>query len=188
MSEGKDRPEIKREKMRQEELKKPSSSIKGNSLANLVGDLGWKGTGILILVLILIFIIYHAFFRYSDILNGAKLFRILNCRSETMNEDKNSHDDSFKQLNKKEKVATIIGILLLLILVVGFVLGVFFLGFAGMFRVLGVQYDSIWALLLFVVLFFVIGFFFDFIFGVLANLTKRYIIDQRISFSITFLF
>lgn len=105
-----------------------------------------------------------------------------------MNEDKNSHDDSFKQLNKKEKVATIIGILLLLILVVGFVLGVFFLGFAGMFRVLGVQYDSIWALLLFVVLFFVIGFFFDFIFGVLANLTKRYIIDQRISFSITFLF
>src|SRR5699024_11685095 len=37
-------------------------------------------------------------------------------------------------------------------------------------------------------LFFVIGFFFDLIFGVLANLTKRYMSDQRISFSITFLF
>lgn len=105
-----------------------------------------------------------------------------------MKEDKNSHDDSFKQMNKKEKIATIIGILLLLILVGGFVLGIFFLGFAGMFRVLGVQYDSNWALILFVVLFFVIGFFFDPIFGVLANLTKRYMSDQRISFSITFLF
>lgn len=29
MSEGKDRPEIKREQMRQEGLKKPSNSIKG---------------------------------------------------------------------------------------------------------------------------------------------------------------
>src|SRR5699024_2117400 len=96
-----------------------------------------------------------------------------------MKEDKNSHDDSFKQMNKKEKIATIIGILLLLILVGGFVLGIFFLGFAGMFRVLGVQYDSNWALILFVVLFFVIGFFFDFIFRVLANLTKRYMSDQR---------
>ena len=105
-----------------------------------------------------------------------------------MKEDKNSHDDSFKQMNKKEKIATIIGILLLLILVGGFVLGIFFLGFAGMFRVLGVQYDSNWALILFVVLFFVIGFFFDFIFRVLTNLTKRYMSDQRISFSITFLF
>ena len=45
MSEGKDRPEIKREQMRQEGLKKPSSSIKGNSLADLVGGLGWKGAG-----------------------------------------------------------------------------------------------------------------------------------------------
>src|SRR5699024_998163 len=96
--------------------------------------------------------------------------------------------DSIKQMNKKEKIATIIGILLLLILVGGFVLGIFFLGFAGMFRVLGVQYDSNWALFLFVVLFFVIGFFFDFIFRVLTNLTKRYMSDQRISFSITFLF
>ena len=54
-----------------------------------------------------------------------------------MKEDKNSHDDSIKQMNKKEKIATIIGILLLLILVGGFVLGVFFLGFAGMFREIG---------------------------------------------------
>ena len=63
MSEGKDRAEIKREKMRQEELKKPSSSIHGSGLPDLVGGLGWKGTGIIILVLILIFVVYNVFFR-----------------------------------------------------------------------------------------------------------------------------
>lgn len=58
-----DAPEIKREKMRQEELKHPSSSVHGNNLADLVGGLGWKGTGILILILIVGVIIYAAFFR-----------------------------------------------------------------------------------------------------------------------------
>lgn len=41
-------PEVKREKMRQEELKNPSSSIHGSNLADLVGGLNWKVTGILI--------------------------------------------------------------------------------------------------------------------------------------------
>ena len=41
-------PEVKREKMRQEELKSPSSSIHGSNLADLVGGLNWKVTGILI--------------------------------------------------------------------------------------------------------------------------------------------
>lgn len=38
--------------MRQEELKHPSSSMHGSNLADLVGRLGWKGTGILILSII----------------------------------------------------------------------------------------------------------------------------------------
>ncbi|MCM2980043.1 DUF6366 family protein [Niallia circulans] len=63
MKKEKDAPEIKREKMRQEELKHPSSSVHGNNLADLVGGLGWKGTGILILILIVGVIIYAAFFR-----------------------------------------------------------------------------------------------------------------------------
>ncbi|HEO8418514.1 TPA: hypothetical protein VBX77_000475 [Yersinia enterocolitica] len=49
--------------MRQKELKHPSSSIHGSNLADLVGGLGWKGTGILILVLIVGFILYAAFFQ-----------------------------------------------------------------------------------------------------------------------------
>ncbi|UPO91020.1 DUF6366 family protein [Niallia sp. Man26] len=46
-------PEVKREKMRQEELKSPSSSIHGSNLADLVGGLNWKVTGILIFVVII---------------------------------------------------------------------------------------------------------------------------------------
>ena len=55
-------PEERRERMRQKELKNPSSSIHGSNLSDLVGGMGWKGTGILILLLILGFIIYAVFF------------------------------------------------------------------------------------------------------------------------------
>lgn len=63
MDKDKETPEMRREKMRQEELKNPSSSIHGSNLSDLVGGLGWKGTGILILLAILGFIIYAVFFR-----------------------------------------------------------------------------------------------------------------------------
>lgn len=55
-------PEERRERMRQEELKDPSSSTHGSGLPDLVGGLGWKATGILILALILAVIIYAIFF------------------------------------------------------------------------------------------------------------------------------
>ncbi len=64
MTEEKETPERKRERMRLEELKRnPSGSIHGSGLPDLVGSLGWKGTGILILIIILGFIIYSIFFR-----------------------------------------------------------------------------------------------------------------------------
>lgn len=63
MHKEKDTPEIRREKMRQEEMKHPTSSIHGSNLADLVGGLGWKGTGILILVIIVGFILYGVFFQ-----------------------------------------------------------------------------------------------------------------------------
>jgi hypothetical protein len=56
-------PEERRERLRQEELKKPSSSIHGSNLSDLVGGLGWKGTGIVILILVLALIIFAVFFR-----------------------------------------------------------------------------------------------------------------------------
>lgn len=67
----KEKAERQREKLRQQELKKnPTGNLndsfnKANngSLIDLVGSLGWKGIGILILVMILVFIIYSVFFR-----------------------------------------------------------------------------------------------------------------------------
>jgi len=53
MGKNKETPEIRREKLRQGELKNPSSSIHGSNLADLVGGLNWKVFGILILVIII---------------------------------------------------------------------------------------------------------------------------------------
>lgn len=62
MSEDKETPERRRERLRQEELKKsPSSSVHGGGLADLVGSLGWNGTGILILVIIIGFVVAAIF-------------------------------------------------------------------------------------------------------------------------------
>ncbi|MES1042870.1 MULTISPECIES: DUF6366 family protein [Peribacillus] len=71
MQENKETPDRKRERLRQEELKRnPTGSLndafnKANSggLADLVGSLGWKGTGILILVIIIGFIFVSLFFK-----------------------------------------------------------------------------------------------------------------------------
>lgn len=64
MDKNKETPEAKRERMRQKELKKgPAGSVHGGGLPDLVGGLGWKGTGVLLLILIAGFIIYAAFFR-----------------------------------------------------------------------------------------------------------------------------
>ncbi|KMY49935.1 DUF6366 family protein [Peribacillus loiseleuriae] len=67
----KETPEQQRERLRQQEFKNnPTGNLNDSfnranngSLVDLVGSLGWKGTGILILVIILGFIIYSVFFR-----------------------------------------------------------------------------------------------------------------------------
>ncbi|KAA0560086.1 hypothetical protein F0342_24320 [Bacillus sp. CH30_1T] len=60
MENNKENPEHKREKLRQEEFKKnPMGDMNNHSnLADLVGSLGWKGTGILILLIIIGSIIF----------------------------------------------------------------------------------------------------------------------------------
>jgi len=50
-------PEEERERLRQEELKHPSSSIHGSNLSDLMGGLSWKVTGIIILILIVVCVI-----------------------------------------------------------------------------------------------------------------------------------
>ena len=64
MSKDKEPSEDRRERLRQEDLKRsPSGSVHGGGLSDLVGSLGWKGTGILILLIIVGFVIYSVFFR-----------------------------------------------------------------------------------------------------------------------------
>ncbi|WP_262176822.1 DUF6366 family protein [Saccharococcus sp. Marseille-Q5394] len=58
MSRHNETPEDRRERLRQKELKHPSSSIHGSNLSDLVGGLGWKGTGIIILLLLVAIVIY----------------------------------------------------------------------------------------------------------------------------------
>lgn len=70
MQDNKETPEQKRERLRQQELKGNSTGNLNDSfnrannggLVDLVKSLGWKGTGILILVIILGVIIYSTFF------------------------------------------------------------------------------------------------------------------------------
>ncbi|WP_223702423.1 DUF6366 family protein [Sutcliffiella deserti] len=70
MNKNTETPERRRERMRQEELKRnpggimrdASNRAQYGSLVDLVNSLGWKGTGFLILVIIIIFIIASLFF------------------------------------------------------------------------------------------------------------------------------
>lgn len=65
--------------------------------------------------------------------------------------------DSFRDKNLKEKILIVIGIILLIIFVVGFVFAIYFFGLAGAFTLLGVQYESIWSLVVFVTIFIMLG-------------------------------
>ncbi|GIQ62600.1 hypothetical protein PACILC2_11680 [Paenibacillus cisolokensis] len=66
----KETPEEQSERLRQEELKRNPSGAFGDgmnraefgSLADLVGGLGWKGTGILILLLVIGYVLYKLLF------------------------------------------------------------------------------------------------------------------------------
>jgi hypothetical protein len=71
MSKDKETPERRRERLRQEELKRnPTGNMndafnraENGNLADLVGSLGWKGTGILILVIIIGFVVASIFLK-----------------------------------------------------------------------------------------------------------------------------
>ncbi|SDN63464.1 DUF6366 family protein [Alkalicoccus daliensis] len=62
MNNDKETPAQRRERMRQEELKNPSSSMQGSNLADVTGGMGWKGSGLLILLVIIGFVIFRVFF------------------------------------------------------------------------------------------------------------------------------
>ena len=50
-------------------------------------------------------------------------------------------EDSFRDKSLKDKTVTVVGVALLLIFVLGFLFGLYFFGLAGIFKLLGVQYE-----------------------------------------------
>ena len=62
MNKDQETPEERRERLRQQELKRNPAAMHGGGLQDLIGDLGWKGTGILFLIIISAIVIYLAFF------------------------------------------------------------------------------------------------------------------------------
>lgn len=70
MSENNETPERKRERLRQAELKRnPSGNMNdalnrggAGNLSDLAGSLGWKGIGIIILVIVIGFLLTSIFF------------------------------------------------------------------------------------------------------------------------------
>jgi len=88
----------------------------------------------------------------------------------------------------KEKIKNIIGMALFIVFIMGIILGIYFLGMAGIFEILGVQYQSIWSLIIFVIGIFILGLPVDLILGAMANLSVEKVSGKITAFVIQFLF
>jgi len=79
----------------------------------------------------------------------------------------------------KEKIVTILLIVMLVAFILLIVGGLFFFGFAGLFYLIGIEYDSITSLIIFVAVFFVIGLIVDVFFEAFAKLANS-MIEEKI--------
>ncbi|MES1042829.1 hypothetical protein FOA20_26160 [Peribacillus simplex] len=95
---------------------------------------------------------------------------------QPMNKDNNN--DSFREMNLFNKIFVVTALTLLVILAISFVLGIFFLGIAGFFSLFGVQYESLYSLLIFVLFYFLLSFIFDLFSISFINLTSQYVIGK----------
>lgn len=86
-----------------------------------------------------------------------------------------NENDSFRDKNVKEKITIIIGITLLIVLVLGFLFGLYFFGLAGIFKLLGVQYESIWSLVVFAIILLIVSSIFEIFSKLIFMLSIRYI-------------
>ena len=87
-----------------------------------------------------------------------------------MLEDK---EESSADMTKKEKRITFILLTLLILFLAGFMLGLYFFGLVGVFELFGVEYDSLWSLVVFTVCLFAVGIFFEVFFKAIYMLSAR---------------
>ncbi|WP_102335273.1 YrvL family regulatory protein [Salimicrobium jeotgali] len=88
----------------------------------------------------------------------------------------------------KKKIKNIIGPTLFSLVIVGMIIGIYFLGIVGLFDILGVQYQSSWSLLLFVVSIFILGLPIDLVSGAVADLSVKKLRGKTSVFVVRFLF
>ncbi|MCM3639855.1 MULTISPECIES: YrvL family regulatory protein [Priestia] len=80
------------------------------------------------------------------------------------------------------KALTVIFITTIVIVAVSSMLGAFVFGFFGLFKIVGVQYDSFQSLLIFLLLFFIIGFVVDLLSIFLINIFSQQIKNSKNKF------
>lgn len=88
----------------------------------------------------------------------------------------------------KEKVKTIAGMTLFAVFIMGVIIGIYLFGIAGIFEILGVQYQSIWTLMIFVTSIFILGLPVDLVLGAMADSFVEKISGTITAFVIQFLF
>src|SRR5699024_4794708 len=86
------------------------------------------------------------------------------------------------------KIKDVIGVTVFVILIYGIIIGIYFLGFAGVSNLFGIQYDSLSSLGIFVISVFIIGFFVELIFDSLTILAVEKVVNYYIAFLVQFLF
>jgi hypothetical protein len=84
-------------------------------------------------------------------------------------------NSSFRDMNFKDKVLAITTILFLIVFSISFVLGIVYFGFAGIFSLLGVNYDSFYSLLIFVASYYLVGIITDIFSKAIVRVSSQFI-------------
>src|SRR5699024_10215429 len=86
------------------------------------------------------------------------------------------------------KIKDVIGVTVFAILIFGIIIGIYFLGFAGVSYLFGIQFDSLSFHGIFVISVFVIRFFVEHIYNSLTILAVEKVVNYYIAFLVQFLF
>src|SRR5690625_7480990 len=87
-------------------------------------------------------------------------------------------DEKFRDLNLSTRIRVVIALSLIVLVAVTMLFGGFLLGFNGLFILFGVQYDSFWSLVLYVLSVFVIGSIVDLFAKAIVTITTQLMIGR----------
>lgn len=93
----------------------------------------------------------------------------------------------FKSRDLFDKIFSFVAVGIIVVIAISIVFGAFFFGIAGVFNLLGVQYESWYSFLLFILLFWGIGFIADMIAIPMIKVLSNYISNKYKHFFMTFI-